>query len=93
MPIVDIERGSKLDKIHCKRMLHAFSQIVLKLVSLEDVRVDSVLNSYSICVLPGPIAAIEYPPHSKQVMAQELADEKAALEVESKKKSAPKRKR
>lgn len=86
MPIVDIERGSKLDKIHARRMLHAFSQIVLKLVSLEDERVDAVLRSYSVFVLPGPVAATEYPPFAKQILSDELAEENVALALAAKKK-------
>lgn len=85
MPLVDIDRGSQLDKIHAKRMLHAFSQMALRLIALEDKIVDRILNSYSICVLPGTRVGIDYPPGAKQILVDELYRVKRVLKRKRKK--------
>lgn len=77
MPTIDIDRASKLDKIHTKRVLHAFAQVVLNLINLEDDRVNSILRQYSIAVMPGPVAGIDYAPGAKQILEHDLELEKA----------------
>ncbi len=96
MPIVDIERGSELDKVHSARMLHAFSQVVLALFGLEDERVDRVLRQFSLVLMPGPVAALEYPAGGKQIYAERLAElnrQKALLEKKPKPAAKKKAKR
>ena len=72
MPLVDTERASELDKIHTARMFHAFGQLVLNLVALEDERVNAVLLHKSICVFPGPVVALEYAPGDRQILIGRL---------------------
>ena len=73
MPIVDLDRDDKLDRIHAQRMIHALSQIVFRLIGLEDLRVDDILSDYSVIVMPGPRAGLEYPPGATQILKDELA--------------------
>lgn len=91
MPLVDIDRASTLDKIHTKRILHAFAQVVLRLMWLEDRRVDGILNEYSIALMPGPRAGIDYSPLAKQILEAELKAEKARLAKEAKPKGKKKK--
>lgn len=73
MPIVDIDRASPLDKIHTKRMKHAFAQVFVELIALEDERVNEVLRHKGITVWPGPVVGIEYGPGDKQILELALA--------------------
>ncbi len=96
MPLVDIERGSRLDKIHTKRMQHAFAQLCLDLMRLEDGRVNGVLIRKGIAVWPGPIVGIEYGPNDRQILELDLASankEAALAEKSAKKKSKSKAKK
>lgn len=72
MPSVDIDRGWKLDKIHTKRMLHAFAQLCLELIGLEDERVNDVLRHKGITLMPGPVVGLEYGMGDKQVHEADL---------------------
>lgn len=96
MPSVDIDRVSRLDKIHVNRMLHAFAQLAIDLIRLEDGRVNSVLRHKGIAVFPGPIVGIEYGPGDRQILEVDLSaankEVNAAPVVPAVKKPAPKRK-
>lgn len=72
MPIVDIDCAGELDKIHTKRMFHAFAQVFVKLIALEDERVNGILETYQLTVWPGPRVGIEYPFYAKQILEKEL---------------------
>lgn len=94
MPIIDTDRASALDKIHSKRMSHAFAQLAVALIALGDAKVNRILANKGITVWPGPIVGIEYGPGDRQVLEVELkaAKRKAALDAKPKaKKSKAKR--
>lgn len=74
MSTVDIERGSDLDKVHAQRMFHAYSNVLLGLIALQNPEVDDILRYWGVAIFPGPIAGIEYPYGAKQILAERLKD-------------------
>lgn len=89
MPEVNIERATELDKVHAQRMLHAHSQVLLRLIGLQIPEVDSVLSAWGIAIFPGPNAGIEYPVYAKQLHADRLKALNAKRDAAAKK-AAPK---
>ena len=91
---VNLEKPTKLDLIHARRMLHAFAQCLGRLLLVDDVRVQAILNAWSITLFPDFVVGIEYHPGVKQILEFELNQEKAAIagaEASKKLKEAPKK--
>lgn len=86
MPNVDLEKCSKLDSIHARRMMHAFAQVLGRLLLIEDQRVQAILSHWDITLMPGPRVGIEYPDGAKQILEFELNQEKEKLAIASTKK-------
>lgn len=82
MPDVNVVNPSKLDQIHIRRMLHAFAQVLGRLLLLEEPAVQMLLAAYQITLLPGPRIGIEYPDGVKQILSLELQQEKAAIQAQ-----------
>lgn len=78
---VNVDRASALDKIHTKRMFHAYGQVLLRVLALEDPEVNQILWDYGVTILPGPAAAIDYAVYAKQVLANELKAENAKAAI------------
>ena len=60
-------------------MLHAFYLMNLELRCLQIDRVDDVLDSFSISLLPGKRVGLEYPASKKQILELDLNFEKMRL--------------
>ena len=86
MPTVDLKEPRPLDLIHARRMLDAYSKLIGELMLLGNGTVNHFLECYSVVLLPGPRAAIDYPFGSNQILEKELAEANMPVKKAKKKK-------